>query len=417
MTKQLKQQCAGYGIGVILYIIVVTVVMKAAISDQNQFILFLILYLIIGFDVFRTFRDGVLEKKFRTSHFMILLAATGAFVIGRYMEGVFVILFFKLGMIFEMAVTDKEEYFAAGLQQIQSADQGKRAESEMFVTKLSRVYTLIMGVCAMVVMLVPPMTFSFGSWNDWIYRGLVFLIASCSCGLSLSVPVAFRGGITSAAEKGILFRGCNYLENLAKANIFVFGKEGVLTEGAVQEEEIKEGVQETLLYLKKKCRAVLVMMTEDKEDKSMEVAEELNMDYAYTELTPEEKLEQLEEFLFLQDDAGKVVCVGGGVSDTLIIARADAGVVTENMESSIAVKAADVIFEEDELMKLTDAVRVAKITLRAVRQNINFALTVKILVLALAVTGAWGMWQVMLAEVIVLFVTVLNAAWVVKYVA
>ena len=96
-----------------------------------------------------------------------------------------------------------------------------------------------MFICALVLMLVPPMTFSYGNWNMWIYRGLIFMIVACPCGLVVSVPIAFLGGIASAARNGIVVKGGNYLENLAKADTFVFDKTGTLTEGVFTVERVK----------------------------------------------------------------------------------------------------------------------------------------------------------------------------------
>ena len=149
----------------------------------------------------------------------------------------------------------------------------------------------------------------------------------------------------------------------------------------------------------------------------MAVAEELDMDYAYTELMPEDKLEQLEDFLFIQDDTERLVCVGDGINDAPVLARADVGIAMGNLGSAAAVEAADVILMEDELPKIVDAIRIARETLRVVNQNVVFALIVKLLVLILAVVGYFGMWEAILVEVGVMFIAILNAVWVVKYVA
>ncbi len=74
---------------------------------------------------------------------------------------------------------------------------------------------------ALLVMIYPPLTFSYGNWNTWIYRGLIFLIMACPDGLVMSVPIAFLGGIASAARHGIVVKGGNYLEDLSKADTFM----------------------------------------------------------------------------------------------------------------------------------------------------------------------------------------------------
>ena len=86
-----------------------------------------------------------------------------------------------------------------------------------------------MLICSLAVMIYPPLTFSYGNWDTWIYRGLIFLIIACPTGLVMSVPIAFLGGIASAARHGIVVKGGNYLEDLAKADTFIFDKTGTLT--------------------------------------------------------------------------------------------------------------------------------------------------------------------------------------------
>lgn len=88
-----------------------------------------------------------------------------------------------------------------------------------------------MLLCALAIMAYPSLTFSYGNWDAWIYRGLIFLVVACPCGLILSISLAFLGGIASAARQGIVVKGRNHLEDLAKADTFIFDKTGTLTEG------------------------------------------------------------------------------------------------------------------------------------------------------------------------------------------
>ena len=398
--------------------------------------------------------------------------------------------------------------------------QNQKAESETFVTRFSRGYVPIMLICSLAVMIYPPLTFSYGNWDTWIYRGLIFLIIACPTGLVMSVPIAFLGGIASAARHGIVVKGGNYLEDLAKADTFIFDKTGTLTEGVFRvtevkavgmseqellriaahvechsnhpiaqslkeayqgeiketkvyrmreipgygvnatfegnrvyignkrlmerqkvdydevkktgtpvyvaigdkyagyiliADQVKEDAKPTLQYLQERCRAVLVMLTGDTEGASKEVAKEMKMDYAYTNLMPEDKLEQLEDFMGLQDSGEKLVCVGDGINDAPVLARADVGIAMGALGSAAAVEAADVILMEDELSRIVDAIKIAKETLRVVSQNITFAMVVKVLILILAAVGYFGMWEAILAEVGVMFVVILNAVWVVRY--
>lgn len=620
MTAQLKKRSIIYGTGVLIYIFGVVLTLYSTVTDWLKFFVFLVAYLVIGFDSFRQFSEKMMQKKILTEHTLMILATVGAFGIGRYAEGVLVMLLFQLGMIFEAFSTDSAKRSIAEMIDIRPAyatrkseegevqvdpseleisdiiiikpgeripvdaviikgvstidtkaltgeampqtarpgdkiysgcinlsgvveaevakayrdstvskimkmveeSQNLKAESETFVTRFSKVYTPVMLVLAIIVMAYPPLSFSYGNWDTWIYRGLIFLIVACPSGLSVSIPIAFLGGIASAARQGILVKGGNYLEDLSKADIFIFDKTGTLTEGvfAVKEihpekmseeelleiaahvecysnhpiaqslqeaykgeidhekvyrvretpgygvsatyegqrvhvgnwrlmekqkiaikeaevsgtviyvavgkayagyivisDEIREDAYDTLDYLREKCKGVLVMLTGDSENAGKDVADELEMDYAYTNLMPMDKVEQLEEFLFIQDDSEKLVCVGDGINDAPVLARADVGIAMGDLGSAAAVEAADVVLMNDELSKIKSAIRIAKETIRVVNENITFALIIKGIVLLMAAIGYFGMWEAILAEVGVMLAAILNAVWVVKYTA
>lgn len=620
MTEQLKKQSMIYGVGVVIYLAAVIVTSNFTIEDEIKFVWFLIAYLIVGFDVFKKLRDRILELKFLTEYTLTTVATIGAFGIGRYTEGVLVMILFELGVIFEAYSTDNakrsiEEMidirpaFAirktdGGEEQIDPIDlqvgdiivikpgervpvdgiveagstlldmkavtgesmprrvsegnkiysgcinlsgaveakvlkvyrdstvaqimelveeaQNKESESESFVSRFSRIYTPAMVLLALFVMIYPPLTFSYHNWNIWIYRGLIFLIVACPTALVMSIPIAFLGGIASAARQGIVIKEANYLEDLSKADTFVFDKTGTLTEGefSVQEIYAEQGTEEELLkiaahvesysnhpiaqsllnaydgeidkdlvsnikqipgyglsgdydgkrihvgnfrlmekydievdefdstgtvvyvsvgteymgaiiiedaikyrakwtmkYLKDKCKAVLVMLTGDTRSAGYAVAKELKMDYAYTDLMPSDKLEQLEDFLTIQDDMEKLVCVGDGVNDAPVLARADIGIAMGALGSALAIEAADIILLEDELPKIVDAIKISKETLRVVNQNIAFAIAVKVIIVLLALVGYFGMWEAIVAEVGVVFAAIMNAVYVVKYYA
>lgn len=620
MTTELKKRSIIYGAGVFIYVCAIATTTHNMMGDWAKFIWFLIAYLIIGYDVFRVLCEKFFQKKFLTEYTLITLATVGAFGIGRYTEGVLVMLLFELGVIFEAYSTDSakrsiEEMIdirppyatkksEAGEVKVQPSElevgdlivikpgeripvdaivktgssmvdtkavtgesmprkaressfiysgcinlsgvleakvvkvyndstvskimdmvedaQKKQSESETFISKFSRVYTPVMFCFALFVMIYPPLTFSYGNWSTWVYRGLIFLIAACPSGLVMSVPIAFLGGLASAARQGIVIKGANYLEDLAQADTFVFDKTGTLTEGvftvreihpvqtgeeelleiaahaesysnhpiaralldaygeAVEKDQVshvkelpgygvtavydgqkilvgnyhllekyeipmdevestgtviyiavdkkyagyiiisdalKKDARWTLRYLKEKCQGVLVMLTGDTESSAMETAQELDMDYAYTDLLPGDKLEQLEDFLMVQDARERLVCVGDGINDAPVLARADVGIAMGALGSAAAIEAADIVLMEDELSKIVDAIRIAKETLRVVNHNITFALAIKFMILFFAVVGYFGMWEAIIAEVAVVFIAILNAAGVVRYVA
>ena len=110
---------------------------------------------------------------------------------------------------------------------------GKKARTESFITKFSRYYTPAVVIIAVLLAVAAPLI-TGGGWNEWIKRGLVFLVISCPCALVISVPLGFFGGIGSASRKGILIKGGNYLEALNDLDIVVFDKTGTLTKGVFE---------------------------------------------------------------------------------------------------------------------------------------------------------------------------------------
>ncbi len=107
----------------------------------------------------------------------------------------------------------------------------KKARTESFITRFARVYTPIVCFAALALAVLPPLL-GMGPWSDWILRGLTFLVVSCPCALVISVPLSFFGGIGGASRAGVLIKGSNYLEVLAKVDTVVFDKTGTLTQGS-----------------------------------------------------------------------------------------------------------------------------------------------------------------------------------------
>lgn len=114
----------------------------------------------------------------------------------------------------------------------------KKSKSENFISKFARYYTPVVCFCALVLSVVPPIVQQFfnmeSMWNDWIYRGLTFLVISCPCALVISIPLTFFAGIGGASSKGILVKGSNYMETFSKVKYILFDKTGTITKGVFE---------------------------------------------------------------------------------------------------------------------------------------------------------------------------------------
>ncbi len=131
------------------------------------------------------------------------------------------------------------------LELVENSSDNK-AKTENFITRFARVYTPIVVFSAVLLAIIPPL-FDH-NWSGWIYNALTFLVVSCPCALVISVPLSYFGGIGGASCKGIMIKGANYLEALAKARTFVFDKTGTLTKGSfVVTENHPEGISEAEL--------------------------------------------------------------------------------------------------------------------------------------------------------------------------
>jgi Zn2+/Cd2+-exporting ATPase len=389
----------------------------------------------------------------------------------------------------------------------------KKAQAEHFITKFARYYTPIVVLCATLLAIVPPLF--VGEWNIWIYRALSFLVISCPCALVISVPLSFFGGLGGASKCGVLVKGSNYLEALAKAEIIVFDKTGTLTKGTFRVKEIKTNtdfseselirlaaytenysnhpisaalkntygkeidtsliqeveeiaghgvkasIDKSIVYagntklmkeigvefedvkvagtvvhiavenkyagyiiiadtikddskeaiegLKAANIKHIVMLTGDSLLAGEAVAKELGIEEVYTELLPGDKVDKVEELFNKKSQAGILVFVGDGINDAPVLARADIGIAMGGLGSDAAIEAADIVILTDEPSKITKAIQISKKTLGIVKQNIVFAIGVKVFVLILATFGVATMWAAVFADVGVSAIAILNA--------
>lgn len=153
----------------------------------------------------------------------------------------------------------------------------------------------------------------------------------------------------------------------------------------------------------------IVMLTGDRKKTADSVAQELGITDVYSELLPGDKVDQVEKLLSQKSEKGKLVFVGDGINDAPVLARADIGVAMGGLGSDAAIEAADVVIMTDEPSKIARAIQISKKTLVIVKQNIVFAIGVKVLVLLLAAVGFATMWAAVFADVGVAVIAILNA--------
>lgn len=400
---------------------------------------------------------------------------------------------------------------------VESADKNK-SRSESFITKFARVYTPVVVIAALILAFIPPVFAGAGfvdSFPVWLHRALIFLVVSCPCALVISVPLSFFGGLGAASRKGVLIKGSNYVDALARLGVVVFDKTGTLTYGKFEVEAVhptdfdgrellhlaahvehfsthpigaalrsafpaeasdgcevanveeiagrgvraevagrtvcvgnskmmddlgvewhdchlagtivhvavdgkyaghivisdvvKNDSAEAIRSLKKLGVDRTVMLTGDREAVGKEVAEKLGLDEYHAGLLPAEKVAQVER-LISEKPAGKVLAfVGDGINDAPVLKRADVGIAMGGLGSDAAIEAADVVLMDDKPSKIAVAVRIARRTIRIARQNVWFAIGVKVSILALAAAGLGTMWMAVFADVGVTVLAVFNA--------
>lgn len=390
----------------------------------------------------------------------------------------------------------------------------KKSKSENFISKFAKYYTPIVVITALILAFIPPFILEMGTFTDWLYRALTFLVVSCPCALVMSIPLGFFGGIGGASKIGVLIKGSNYLEALSKTEIVVFDKTGTLTQGvfevqkietietskeellkltahaesysnhpiaisvkkaygkeinnniiekieeisgmgitakidgkdilvgndklmkekeinytkcneigtilyvAIQNkyagyiviaDKIKQDSKKTIKELKKNNIKKTIMLTGDKKEVGETVAKQLGIDEVYTELLPNEKVEKMEKLLQEKTTTGKLAFVGDGINDAPVLALSDIGIAMGGLGTDAAIEAADIVIMTDEPSKIVDAIKISKKTMRIVKQNIVFAISIKVAVLTLSAFGLSTMWEAVFADVGVSVIAILNS--------
>ena len=174
-------------------------------------------------------------------------------------------------------------------------------------------------------------------------------------------------------------------------------------------DEVKEDAKTAIAALNAAGVRKTVMLTGDRREVGEEVASKLGLDQVYTELLPGDKVDKVEELLQNMNGREQLAFVGDGINDAPVLSRADIGIAMGAMGSDAAIEAADIVLMDDEPSKIAVAVRIARKTLRIVRQNIVFALAVKAFFLILGAFGVANMWEAVFADVGVSVIAILNA--------
>ncbi len=173
-------------------------------------------------------------------------------------------------------------------------------------------------------------------------------------------------------------------------------------------DKLKEDAQKAIMELKK-LKLQTVMLTGDTEESGLTVAKELNIDKAYTQLLPIDKVDKIEDIIEQKTKNKSVIFVGDGINDAPVLTRADVGIAMGGLGSDAAIEAADVVIMDDKPTKVATAIKIAKQTLTIVKENIAFALGIKVLFLILGAFGFVTMWGAVFADVGVTLIAVLNS--------
>ena len=393
-----------------------------------------------------------------------------------------------------------------------------KSRSEAFITRFARIYTPIVVLAAIALAIVPPLfaPHFMDTFPTWLYRALMFLVVSCPCALVISVPLTFFGGIGGASRRGILVKGANYMDILAKVDTVVFDKTGTLTHGqfaveavhpdscdehrllhlaahvehysthpigaalrdafpdeatdgcrvtdveevagqgiraCVGDDTVCVGNERMMQAVGAQCHACnqchgagtvihvaingeyaghivindrikddaasaiarlhtlgvrrTVMLTGDRDEVAIEVAQQLGLSEYHAGLLPADKVRHVEQLM--TNRQGALAFVGDGINDAPVLARADVGIAMGGLGSDAAIEAADVVIMDDHPGKIATAIGMARRTLGIARQNVWLAIGIKVAVLVLAALGVATMWMAVFADVGVTVLATLNA--------
>ena len=179
-------------------------------------------------------------------------------------------------------------------------------------------------------------------------------------------------------------------------------------------DKIKEDAEIAIKELRKNNVKQIIMLTGDRKNIGEAVSKKLGLDKVYTELLPDGKVEKVEELLKTKSEKGKLAFVGDGINDAPVLAISDIGIAMGGLGADSSIEAADVVIMTDEPSKIVKAIKLSKKTMMIVKENIVFAISVKIAVLLLAAFGISTMWEAVFADVGVSVIAIINALRVLK---
>lgn len=204
-------------------------------------------------------------------------------------------------------------------------------------------------------------------------------------------------------------QGIAYEENTKIGTVVYVAKNGKFAGSIVISDAIKDGARDAIRDMKavgvKKC----VMLTGDRKEVAEAVAKELGLDEVHAELLPGDKVSRVERLLREKQEKSRLAFVGDGINDAPVLTRADIGIAMGSMGSDAAIEAADIVLMDDDVRKIASIVKISRKTLRIVKQNVVFALSVKAIVLILGALGLASMWAAVFADVGVSVLAILNS--------
>lgn len=226
----------------------------------------------------------------------------------------------------------------------------------------------------------------------------------------LGVRAVIEGESIFVGNEKLMKENCiDYIKSEEIGTILYIAVNNKFAGTIVISDKIKTDAKETIDKLKKDNIKKIVMLTGDKRKVGENVAKKLGIDEVYTELLPSDKVEKVEELMKNKSENGNLAFIGDGINDAPVLAISDIGIAMGGLGSDAAIEAADVVLMTDEPSRVVDAIKISKKTMTIVKQNIIFAIFIKLIVLILSAIGISNMWQAVFADVGVSILAILNA--------